>query len=185
MGAGRLGLAPRGSCDLCTRLTMKSGNNSCWVEGELVYLDAQVLSVTFPLINEHLLSIFSYTASPACLVWIDDFWPPRGSTHRQKYSAGDVQRFPFFLLFWGPPCYCGEEVERCVDFYPSETTLPPPVLWDSDRKCTVCLVLPLVKRPPVVCQPRSTKELQSSLYLCSSSLLPHQPVCVCVCGKQG
>lgn len=68
VGAGCLGPAPRGSCDLCTRLTMKSGNNSCWVEGELVYLDAQILSVTFPLINEHLLSIFSYTASPACLV---------------------------------------------------------------------------------------------------------------------
>lgn len=76
VGAGRLGPARRGSCDLCTRLTMKSGNNSCWMAGELMYLDAQVLSVTFPLINEHLLSIFGYTASPACLVWIADFWPP-------------------------------------------------------------------------------------------------------------
>lgn len=68
VGAGRLGPARRGSCDLCTRLTMKSGNNSCWMAGELMYLDAQVLSVTFPLINEHLLSIFGYTALPACLV---------------------------------------------------------------------------------------------------------------------
>lgn len=76
VGAGRLGPARRGSCDLCTRLTMKSGNNSCWMAGELMYLDAQVLSVTFPLINEHLLSIFGYTASPACLIWIADFWPP-------------------------------------------------------------------------------------------------------------
>lgn len=68
VGAGRLGPAQRGSCDLCTRLTMKLGNNSCWMAGELMYLDAQVLSVTFPLINEHLLSIFGYTALPACLV---------------------------------------------------------------------------------------------------------------------
>lgn len=40
VGAGRLGPARRGSCDLCTRLTMKSGNNSCWMAGEPVYLDA-------------------------------------------------------------------------------------------------------------------------------------------------
>ena len=68
VGAGRLGPALRGSWDLCMRLTMKWGNNSCWMAAELVYLDAKVLSVTFPLINEHLLSIFGYTASPACLI---------------------------------------------------------------------------------------------------------------------
>lgn len=68
VGAGRLGWARWGGCDSCWRLTMKAGNNSCWMAGELMHLDAQVLSVTFPLINEHLLSMFSYTASPACLI---------------------------------------------------------------------------------------------------------------------
>lgn len=31
VGVGLLGLPRRGSSDLCTRLTMKSGNNSCWM----------------------------------------------------------------------------------------------------------------------------------------------------------
>lgn len=68
VGAGRLGAARRGGTDVRARLTMKPGNNSCWMAGELMYLDAQVLSVTFSLINEHLLSIFGYSASPARLV---------------------------------------------------------------------------------------------------------------------
>lgn len=33
VGAGRLGPALRGSCDLCTRLTMRLGNNSCCMVG--------------------------------------------------------------------------------------------------------------------------------------------------------
>lgn len=71
--AGCLGPAQRGSCDLCWRLTMKFSYNSCSMAGKLMYLDAQALSVTFPLINEHLLSVFGYTALPAWFVWITDF----------------------------------------------------------------------------------------------------------------
>lgn len=113
VGAGRLGPARRGSCDLCSRLTIKWSNNSCWMAGELVYLDAKVLSVTFSLINEHLLSIFGYTASPACLVWIVDFWPPP----RKAVTVRITQPTPSTISSSPPqrPPACIREQEEEVD----------------------------------------------------------------------
>lgn len=111
VGAGRLGPARRGSCDLCFRLTIKWSNNSCWMAGELVYLDAKVLSVTFSLINEHLLSIFGYTASPACLVWIVDFWPPP----RKAVTVRITQPTPSTISSsppQRPPACIGEQEEE-------------------------------------------------------------------------